>query len=291
MAPNARPSKLIDKLRQVARGPVSPIGFGRTSGTPVPALVLIVSLARNDGTLAEAAIRGGADALIGHLNQDLPEAEMTFGSLDAERDGLQSIASAAGQTPWGIRLGAQGNTPTEDITGAIGLGVDFAAASAAVAPASLLLTKGVGKIISIDRELDLFLIRTIGELQVDAVEVSLLDASKEPEMLTVLDVMKYRKIADTISQSVIVNTQGRIKPEDVPALREAGVHGLLLEVGTAGTDLQAIEENTRAFRQAIDKAGGPLARGRSIGVILPQITPAQSVQEMEPELPEEPEEW
>lgn len=286
MPPNASRSKLVDRLRQIARGPVAPIGFGRATEVRVPALALIVSLARNDVELAKAALNGGADAVLLHLNQELPEAGVKFGNLDVERETLRAVAGASGDKPWGVDLG-EGPATADEAKGLVELGADFISARAASASASLLIAEGLARVISVGRDLSPYLVRIIGEMPIEVVEVSLLDTNRS-QPLTILDVMRYRQIVDLTRQSVVVRTQGIIKPDDVRALREAGVLGLILDIATVGSDPAAVEGTTRAFRQAIDQAGGPLARRATVDVIIPQVTPRMSAPEIE--APEEPEE-
>ena len=279
--------KLAEKLRQIARGPVAPIGFGRTAEMKIPALALIVSLARNDPELAKAAIAGGADAVLLHLNRDVHEAGVTFGDLAAERQTIQGVASVAGDTPWGVDLGNQGMLSQEDLKALIDLGVDFVSADASNAPAPLLLAENIGRIVALSRDLSPYLLRTVNELSIDAVELSPLDRS-DGSTLSILDVMKYRQFADLIRQPVIATSQAGLKPDDVRILREIGFQGLLLDAATAGADPATVEQTTRAFHQAIDQAGGPLARRDVTGVIIPKVSPRGPVREIE--IPEEPEE-
>ena len=286
MPPNASRSKLVDRLRQIARGPVAPIGFGRATEVRVPALALIVSLARNDVELAKAALNGGADAVLLHLNQERPEAGVKFGILDVESETLRAVAGASGDKPWGVDLG-EGPATADEAKGLVELGADFISARAASASASLLIAEGLARVISVGRDLSPYLVRIIGEMPIEVVEVSLLDTNRS-QPLTILDVMRYRQIVDLTRQSVVVRTQGIIKPDDVRALREAGVLGLILDIATVGSDPAAVEGTTRAFRQAIDQAGGPLARRATVDVIIPQVTPRMSAPEIE--APEEPEE-
>jgi hypothetical protein len=287
MATNPTKGKLVDKLRQVARGPVAPMGFGRTVPTKQASMVLIVALDHNDPALVTAAVSAGADALV----LSVPAASIAgdgTGTLDAEKAALQKVSEAAGEIPWGLSIDGPG-APRMDFAKLRELGADFVIAPAAVAPASLLMATDLGHIISIERDFSPFLVRALNELPVDAVAISHLDATPGPGGLSVLDVMRYREVVDMLKQSVITNTQGQLKPEDVPAIREAGVRGLLLDVRTVGTSAQAIGATTKAFREAIDAAGGPLSRGGS-GVILPQVRPSLGHQSEEPLEPEEPDE-
>lgn len=279
--------KLADKLRQIARGPVAPIGFGRAAEVKIPALALIVSLARNDPELTKGAIAGGADAVLLHLNRDVREAGVTFGDLGAERQAIQAVASVAGDTPWGVDLGNQSTLSEEDLKAITDLGADFVSADASNAPAALLLAENLGRIVALSRDLSPYLLRTVNELSVDAVVLSALDRS-DGSALSVLDVMKYRQFADLIRQPVIASSQAGLKPDDIRVLREIGFQGLLLDAALAGADPTTIEQTTRAFHQAIEEAGGPLARRDVTGVIIPKVSPRGPVREIE--IPEEPEE-
>jgi hypothetical protein len=248
-------------------------------------MILIVALDHIDPTLVTAAINAGADGLV----LQVPAASVVgdgTGSLAAEKDALKKVGEVAGEAPWGLSIDGPGAVRL-DFDNLSELGADFVIAPAAVAPASLLTVSGLGRIVAIERDFSPFLVRALNELPADAVVVSHLDATPSPGGLSILDVMRYREVVDLLKQSVIANTQGQLKPEDVPALREAGVRGLLLDVRTVGTSASSIEATTKAFREAIDKAGGPLTRGGS-SVVLPQVRPSLGRHSEEPEEPEEP---
>lgn len=263
------------------------MGFGRVAPAKQPAMVLIVALDHTDPALVSAAVSAGADALV----MQVPAASVVgdgTGSLNAEKEALKKVSEAAGKLPWGLSIDGPGAVRL-DFPHLSELGVDFVIAPAAVAPASFLSASGLGRIVAVERDFNPFLIRALNDLPVDAVMVSHLDASPGPGGLSILDVMRYRQVVDLLKQPVIADTQGQLKPEDVPALREGGVRGLLLDVRTVGTSVSSIEAVTKAFREAIDNAGGPLCHGGSHAII-PQVRGTILPEFEEPEEPEEPDE-
>jgi hypothetical protein len=284
-------SKLIGKLLQVWRGPVAQMGFGRAAPAKAPAFILVVSLPRNDPELARAAVRGGADAVVLHLNESYPDLARTFGNLATEREAIQSVAKAVGGVPWGAHIGGDAALSAEDVDSLKTLGADFLAADVDVAPASLLSAEGIARVMAIGRDVGPYLLRTLNELPIEGIVAASLDEGVSAGPIKVLDLMKYRQVTDLTRQPVIIDTQGRLRPEDVPALRRADAQGILLGVNTIGDQPGEVEEVTRSWRDAIDQAGGPLTRGRSPGAILPQVASPQHPGGIEePEEPEEPDE-
>ena len=87
--------------------------------------------------------------------------------------------------------------------------------------------------------------------------VRLLEASVQPhenygKPLTMADIGEYQSICARFEGKVIVPTQKAIRPEDLKALRAAGVRGIMIGAIVTGREPDTIREAAAAFRAAID---------------------------------------
>ena len=61
--------------------------------------------------------------------------------------------------------------------------------------------------------------------------------------------------AHSTALPVVVPTQRRVLPEDLPYLRGAGVKGIMIGAIVTGTEPAGILRSIRTFREAIDRLG------------------------------------
>src|SRR5579883_1813710 len=89
-------SKLLDRLRQISRGAAAPIGFGRAAEPSPPAMLLVAVLPRNDVSLAEAAVRAGADAVAFRVCGVGTDILKETGGVEAEGQAIADAVAAIG---------------------------------------------------------------------------------------------------------------------------------------------------------------------------------------------------
>ncbi|MEK7377186.1 MAG: hypothetical protein AABZ57_08535, partial [Candidatus Margulisiibacteriota bacterium] len=70
--------------------------------------------------------------------------------------------------------------------------------------------------------------------------------------LTVGDLQYYISLAISSALPVIVPTQRRIEPDEIPILADTGVKSIMIGAIVTGKTPGSIEEATRKFREAID---------------------------------------
>ena len=269
----ATKSKLVKLLQQVSRGSSARIGLVLSREAHVPAMALVVGLEQVDAQLLAAAVVAGADAVAVPAAQAAPR--------------WPELAQAAGDKPLGLLVTGEAAISADDLKTYVDQGADFLVAVAAAAPAALLTTTGIGKIVALDQSYPAQLIRALGEMAVDAV---LAEAGAEGAAgpLTVRDLLHYRQVVDLVRRPVLVAADQRLTPEALPPLRDMGVEGLLLSVPAAAKPAE-VREHVAAYRKAIDGLGRPIGRGREYGreAVLPRVTPSLAAS-AEPE--EEPDE-
>lgn len=245
-------SKLLDKLSQVSRGSVQPLGFrAATATSKSPQVVLIVCLAQGDAQAAAAA-KEGADAV-------LVKGAQSRGKLGA----------SLGQVPWGTSLG---EATEEELAQLKGKGCDFLVFDAAKAPLTLLREEDMGKIVEIDSSLADGLVRAIEQLPIDAVLIG-----GEPS-LSVHRLMVCQHLANLVRKPLVALAPLDMSKEDLEGLCEAGMAGVVVNVeGDA-------KEVLLRLRQTID-ALPPSRKGRreKADALLPYFAEVETAQVEEEE--------
>ncbi|KOR76568.1 hypothetical protein AM231_21610 [Paenibacillus solani] len=218
-----------------------------------PGLQLFVSLPANDIKLAEAALASGADGLKVHINVGHRASGNRFGSLDSYADIFKDIRSRF-SGPLGIVPGGSvEEVNAEEITRLPELGVDFYSIYAFHHPAFLLQAPGLARTFAIDSEFDRGVVEGGRTFGISALEASIVPGNEYGTRLTLADLLHYRWLAAHGGLPVIVPTQRKIGPEDIPALADSGVKVLLVGAVVTGNEAEGILKEVAALRNAIDR--------------------------------------
>ncbi|MDI6815261.1 MAG: hypothetical protein QMC90_04195 [Dehalococcoidales bacterium] len=245
-------SRLIDKLNRISRATPQVMGFRAAQpASPKPKLLLIANLAQaNVDSLADYV--AGADAGL------LPISNLSSGAKT-----FQEISQAVPNIPWGVWLRDIGRGGIKEI---VKVGCDFVVFPAANTSLAILQDDNVGKILQVEATVGEGLLRTVDELPVDAV---LINSEQEGEyFLTWHHLMLFQCFADLLTKPVLVCIPSNVTTNELQALGEAGVDGVIVEVGVA----QPVER-LNELRQTIDKLPFPSPRKRGKAkALLPYIS-------------------
>ncbi len=218
-------------------------------------LQLFVSLPANDAEMARAAVREGADGLKVHLNVDHRASGTRFGPLASYGETFKEIRSLL-RGPLGVVPGGSAaDVRPDEISKLSEAGFDFFSIYAWHLPTFLLEAPGLARTFAIDDRFDLRLLESAGASGMDALEASVVPGAEYGSPLTFADLLKYRWLAERSGLPVIVPTQRKVTPEDVPHLIDCGVKALLVGAVAIGTTAESIARSVGRFRDAIDKAG------------------------------------
>ena len=220
-------SKLIDKLNQVSKAISQPMGF--RVGQPVlpqPKLLLVASLAQvNVDNLADNI--AGADAGL-----------LAISNLSSGAETLQRICQVVSNIPWGVWLR---DIDREEIKQIAKVNCDFLVFPVDTSLA-ILEDSQTGKILQVEASLSEGLLKAVNELPVDAVLIG-----QEGEyFLTWYHLMLFQHFADLLIKPLLVCIPSNVTANELQALGEAGVRGVVVEVGQPVGGLNEL-------RQAIDK--------------------------------------
>jgi hypothetical protein len=229
-------SKFIDKLSLVSEGGLKPMGFRMAAqGAPAKSRILLVaSVAEVDVDRLSDNV-AGADAGL-----------LSIPSLSSGAKTLKRVCQAMPDIPWGGWLKETGGKEIGQMAEAGGDFVVFPAASISL---PLLEEKRLGKVLEVEPGLDAGLLKAIDDLPVDAVLIAA-EGEKEP-FLTWHHLMLLRRSANLLTKPLLVSVPSDVTASGLQALWEAGVEGVVAEVG--------IEQKGRLaeLRQTIDKLPFP----------------------------------
>ncbi|PQV64640.1 hypothetical protein B1R32_104134 [Abditibacterium utsteinense] len=211
---------------------------------------LLVSLPKNDLDLAKAALNGGAQGLKVHINIEHFASGTRFGTLSQERAILERITELARE--FGASVGVVPGTlenfaSPEEFRELAQIGIDYFDAYPADAPAWALSQTELDVMMAAFHGGDLDEFAGLEKLGMTLCEASILHHDDYGKALSALDLMKYRALSQKIKAPIIVPSQKKIEPHDLPALRETGAKGLLIGAIVTGRDAASLETATRAF--------------------------------------------
>ncbi len=257
-------SKLIDRLKETATGGRT-IGFP-TRGTPkVPPMLVVAELPGADAGLVQAAIDGGANALLFRLSGNRLE-----DALNRVADELASAVGVAGDRPCGVSF--EGRVAVgEDAAELLGeRGVDFVVMDAAAMPAALLDAEKLGKVVTLDQDLTDTQLRTLAELDLDAAQITVAPAQSGTSGLTVADLIDYQRLVLLVHKPLLAALTPQLTPADAVHLHRLGVQGLLLGTTLLGTTVERVRGGVAGYVEAIATLK-PRSRRKDRGSLVPVI--------------------
>ena len=245
-------SQFIDKLNQISQTVPQPIGFRAAQpALEKPRILLIASLAQAniDGLTDRVA---GADAGL-----------LRIPRLSSVAKAFEKVSQAVSEIPWGAWLGGIGEEEIEQIAK---VNCDFVVFSPASTSLAILKDDKMGKILEVEVSLSEGLLRTVNELPADAVLVTGEHDGEYP--LTWHHLMSFQRCASLLTKPLLVTLPSNISTNELQALWEAGVNGIVVEVG-AKEPVGRLKE----LRQVIDKLVFPSSRKRQKAeALLPYIS-------------------
>ncbi|MBM2831464.1 MAG: hypothetical protein HW414_516 [Dehalococcoidia bacterium] len=204
-------SQLAAKLKEAARPGVQPLGFKTHAAARAPALVLVARLSADN--MPPATALEGADAVLIDIND-----------LNAQAEQLRAAAKSLGQIPWGVMVNRADRGQTEQLKEA---GCDFVAFPADEMLVGILKEEELGKVIIVPAALEDGLAAAINEISADAAIIQ----CEEEASLTVRSLLSILRLTDIIEIPVLVSLSPGSGQEEIEAMRQAGVAGIVLPLG------------------------------------------------------------
>lgn len=221
------------------------------SGLPDRRGLLVVSLPRNDGSLARAAREAGADALKTHVLVHHRASGTRFGSLQEERRGLEDVLATG--LPTGLVPGEEELVPPEELgtLGALG----FAFLDTYVDRLALYLYgAGIPVVPACRHDTPPDVLEGLAALPGEWLEAALVPPEGYGRPATLADLAGLAAVARRSRRRLIVPTQRAVRPEEVGWYFEVeGVWALMIGAVVTGLDERGVARATEVFRRALDR--------------------------------------
>jgi hypothetical protein len=143
---------------------------------------------------------------------------------------LKKIAPGLPSIPWGISP----VTVTEDsVNGFKEAGCDMLAFGLADTPVSAINSDEIARVLCLDPSADERQLRAINPLPVDVV---LIDVTSQSGTWTLGDLTNITAISSRVNKYILVSISEPPGAKDLKVLRDAGVHGLVVDAGSVSMD-------------------------------------------------------
>ena len=236
-------SKFVDKLHNLSKTSVSPIGFhAAASEAKSSSMLLVAGLSGVVARDVEAIAGSNVDAgLI--LSQSF------------KRGGLKRMIKAMGDIPVGVVVKGAYKEKMDEL---IGSGCDFVVFDMRT-PVAILEKEEVGKFLMIEPSIDRGLVRAVGTLDIDGLFINV---GEEP-FITVEQVLVCQRFSELLDKPLLVALPSIITSAELSNLWKAGVDGIVVPPA------QPVEAFSN-LRGMLDKVpGGTNRRQARVGVVLP----------------------
>ncbi len=212
---------------------------------------LIVSLPRNEVELAKAAREAGADLLKVHVNVRHLASGTDFGSLAHERDRLMDILAVG--LPTGLVPGEETMVAPKEMPQIRAMGFAFLDAFVDVMP-SYLYDAGLPVVPALPHSIDPRYLNQARDLPGEWVEAAVVPREGYGQPPTPEDFAALRTAAEVTAKRLIVPTQRRVAPTDLPRYFEIpAVAAVTIGAIVTGTDPVSLARVTNAFRRELDR--------------------------------------
>jgi hypothetical protein len=215
---------------------------------------LVVSLPENNLSLAEAALRGGAQAIKAHTNIWHRASGNTFASFAESRDFLVDLVRLCGDTPVGLVPGGPDAFISPDERDEMeAIGIDFFSAYAAYLPNFMMESKKLSRMVAIDSNYTQSTLDGINCYPPDILKCSIQPSEAYNEKLCFADIIRYANIAAKVKAPILVPTQKWMDPAEVRHLFAAGCKALMIGAVVMGQapDVVTVEKTCAAFAKEI----------------------------------------
>lgn len=211
---------------------------------------VLVSLPRNDLSLAQAALDGGADGFKVHLNVLHRASGNKFGNFSEERAFFQAVSKLSGHKA--VMIGEDTLTTAEELKEIASLGFESYDLYLKYAK-PYLYESSMCPMLALGHGYQEEEAAQLSKLPECIVEASVVDPQKYGTPLEAAELEDYRKISYSTKHPVLVPTQKKILPEELARLREFNAGGILTGVIVLGSTAESISKNVKEFVRMRDQ--------------------------------------
>ncbi|GHV38805.1 hypothetical protein AGMMS49546_09800 [Spirochaetia bacterium] len=215
---------------------------------------LVVSLPENNISLAQAAIRGGAQAVKVHVNVWHRASGHTFGTFPENKQFLEELVGLCGDIPVGLVTGgADACVSIEERDEIEKIGIDFFSSYASHLPNYLMDSKSLSRMVAIDSAYTQNTLDGINAYPPDVLECSIQSGESYGENLRYSDILRYADISGKVKIPTLIPTQKWMSPNDIHHLFAAGCKAVMIGAIVMGKEPgpESVEKACAAFAEAV----------------------------------------
>lgn len=218
-------------------------------------MTLIVSLPVNNLELAKLAWENGADFIKVHTNVFHNASKGQFGTFDEQLPFLTELLKTS-PVPVGIVPAQNPGDAEKVIEKIVTMGFDFISLYGQHYPTIGCFRNDINSFFAIDDSYSLEEIKNlVNNGFIDILECSFVPHDEYGTRFNARDLSKLATLAK-LSVPLVLPSQRKVLPEDVPYLHKVGVQGLMIGAIVTGKDKETFGTMVKSFREAIDKLGG-----------------------------------
>ena len=204
-------NKLLDLLDRIREGAPAPLGFSVTRPEKLPGMALIGLVSKNYAKgMAVVAYQGLDAALV--AGADGPE-------------GLKQVVEGFRDKAWGARVTSLSQEEAQAYQAS---GSDLLVFSMEGTAASAISNEEIAHILCIEPNMEDRELRAVSSLPVDCYLLSL---AQNGDSLTLSDLAAVGAVSRRSDKFILLEVSRQPNAKDLEALRDIGVHGLVLDVG------------------------------------------------------------
>lgn len=212
--------------------------------------LLIVSLPKNEIKLAKAAKDAGADMLKLHVNVFHQAAGTRFGTLNQERGALEAILAVG--LPVGLVIGEEEIVGRRELQDLKQLGFSFIDAYIHMLR-PYHFDVGLPVVPALHPQFSQDLLPYLKTLPGEWLEAAVLGKEDYGKEMRVEDLLRLQMIGQLTDRKLIIPTQRKIRPDDLPFLFDIPyVHAILIGTVVTGNTSEGIFRATAEFREKLD---------------------------------------
>ena len=250
-------SKFVDKLQDISKFSISPIGFRPpTSESKKSTMLLVAGLLGADAEKAKVVAAVHTDAVLildqGHSPKDIKQMINIFGDI-----------------PLGVLIKDKNEENMDELASS---GLDFVVFDIKV-PTAVLHKEGIGKFLMIEDSLDHDLVRAINSLDIDGVFID----RTEESFVTVEHLLVYQRFIELLEKPIIITLPSLMTSADLGNLWQSGVDGIVSPPVQPTEALAELRKMTAALPRRVKR------RRSKSGVILPRYGADTAIEEAEEE--------
>ena len=256
-------SRLVERLDKVGTVVPTPLGFGASRPVEKVPSLLLVALSDTRSPVSPS---------------ELPNDSCIVVSGKLSKDGFKAAKGIAGDRLWGVWP----ETVTKDSLETVKEeGGDFFVLSALNAPAEILATEELGRLIAIPADFSEEVGHTLEEIPVDAVVICGLEGAAP---VSVKDLMQIRSVRDFTSKPMLLFRSHILSLGELTVLQDVGIQGVILDMSKIST------EDSAQLQRNLGELPPRKTKRDQVNALLPRISSHVQAPQAEEEEEEE-EDW